>query len=526
MEFSSLIPALLILLTVLPHASAAQSPENRIIINADLGKHQISRHIYGHFSEHLGRCIYGGYWVGENSSIPNVRGIRTDVVKALRDIGIPNLRWPGGCFADTYHWKDGIGPRNKRPSIVNVHWGGVTEDNSFGTHEFMDLCEQLGCEPYICGNVGSGTIQEMADWIEYLTSDAQSPMTRLRKQNGRQQPWKVRFWGIGNESWGCGGTMTPEYYSNQLRQYATYCRDYGDNRLFKIACGPSDDNYHWTEVIMSEWAKTPAWLRGYMNGLSLHYYTVCHDWSHKGSATEFDESEWFLTLSKTLRMDEFITKHSVIMDKYDPDQRIALVVDEWGNWHDVEPGTNPGFLYQQNTLRDAMVAAVNLDIFNKHCDRVKMANIAQTINVLQAMILTKGSEMVLTPSYYVFKMYKVHHDATYLPLEIQCEPYKYEQNAIPAISASASKDDRGLIHITLSNLNPKKALVVRCEIRGATPIRFQHGQIISGESINSFNDFGQPEQVSIKNFDHVQIQNQAVFIHLPPKSIVMVELGS
>ncbi len=523
MEISAILSAIILMSTLLFKASTAQALENRIIINADLGKHQISKHIYGHFSEHLGRCIYDGFWVGEKSSIPNIRGIRTDVVKALREIGIPNLRWPGGCFADMYHWMDGIGPRTKRPSIVNVHWGGVTEDNSFGTHEFMDLCEQLGCEPYICGNVGSGSVQEMAQWIEYLTSNAQSPMTRLRKQNGREQPWKVTFWGIGNENWGCGGTMTPEYYSNLLRQFATYCRDYGENRLFKIACGPSDDNYQWTEVIMSEWSKTPSWLRGYMNGLSLHYYTVCHDWNRKGSATEFDESDWFLTLSKTLKMDTYITNHSLIMDKYDPERRIALVVDEWGNWHDVEPGTNPGFLYQQNTLRDAMVAAVNLDIFNKHCARVKMANIAQTINVLQAMILTRGREIVLTPSYYVFKMYKVHHDATLLPLEIACDKYSYQGHSIPAISASASKDAHGFIHITLSNLNPVKPLDIQCEIRGVDKIVFERGQIISGDQINSFNDFSQPEQVTIKSFDNVEIKDRELLIHLPAKSIVMVE---
>lgn len=524
MELPIILLTLILIIGMLIQTGDAQQIENKIIINADLGKHQISKHIYGHFSEHLGRCIYGGYWVGEDSDIPNTRGIRNDVVKALRAMGIPNLRWPGGCFADTYHWMDGIGPRDKRPAIVNVHWGGVTEDNSFGTHEFMDLCEQLNCEPVICGNVGSGTVQEMASWIEYLTSDAQSPMTNLRRQHGRELPWQVKYWGIGNENWGCGGSMTAEYYSNQLRQYATYCRNYGDNRIFKIACGPNVDDYHWTEVLMSEWHKGPVWARGYMNGLSLHYYTLCHDWSKKGSAIDFDKGEWFTTLSKTLKMDELITKHSAIMDKYDPEKRIALVVDEWGNWHDVEPGTNPGFLYQQNTLRDALVAAVNLDIFNKHCDRVKMANIAQTINVLQAMILTKEKELVLTPSYYVFKMYKVHHDAINLPIDISCENYTNENNSIPAVSASASKNEAGSIHITMSNLHPDKDLKIQCDVRGSGKIAFKRGQIISGEKINSYNDFGKPEQVTIKSFSDVKIKDNILSIQLPAKSVVMVEL--
>ncbi|MDZ7291968.1 MAG: alpha-N-arabinofuranosidase [candidate division KSB1 bacterium] len=484
------------------------------------GKERISRHIYGHFSEHLGRCIYGGIWVGENSPIPNTRGIRNDIVKALREINIPNLRWPGGCFADEYHWKDGIGPREQRPKMINTHWGGVTEDNSFGTHEFMDLCEQLGCEPVICGNVGSGTVQEMSQWVEYLTSDNISPMTELRKQNGREKPWRVKFWGIGNETWGCGGNMRPEYYADVMRRYSTYCRNYGDNRLYKIACGPYDVNYEWTEVLMRD----PA-TRRMMHGLSLHYYTVCHDWNNKGSATNFNESEWFLTMSKTLRMEEFITKHAAIMDKYDPEKRIGLIVDEWGNWHDVEPGTNPAFLYQQNTLRDALVAAINLNIFNNHCDRVRMANIAQTINVLQAMILTQDEKMVLTPSYYVFKMFKVHHEATLLPVTLQSENYVLESGgAIPALNASASRDALGRLHISVCNLNPNKSVQLECELSGADKIKSVSGEIITAERMNAYNDFGKTEAVNIQPFKKFTLKQNNLSIELPAKAIVMLEL--
>ena len=296
--------------------------------------------------------------------------------------------------------------------------------------------------------------------MEYVTSDAISPMTELRKKNGREKPWKVKFWGIGNESWGCGGNMEPEFYDDQMRRYSTYCRNFGENKLYKIACGANSEDYNWTDVLMRDRGN-----RRMMQGLSLHYYTVCHEWSEKGSAIIFDESEWFLTLSKTLKMDELIRKHSTIMDKYDPDKRIGLMVDEWGNWHDVEPGTNPGFLYQQNTLRDALVASVNLNIFNNHCDRVKMANIAQTVNVLQAMILTKEEQMVLTPSYYVFKMFKVHQDATLLPTSLQCEDYTFEKQGIPTISTSASKDENGIIHVSISNLNPNKEIELVCELR-------------------------------------------------------------
>jgi alpha-N-arabinofuranosidase len=337
--------------------TSKKQPANNLVIHADRGGSQISRHIYGHFAEHLGRCIYDGVWVGPESKIPNVRGIRTDIVEALRKIRIPVLRWPGGCFADEYHWRDGVGPVDSRPRLVNTHWGGVIETNRFGTHEFMDLCEQLGCEPYICGNVGSGTVREMQDWVEYLTFNGRTAMADLRRAHGREKAWPVRFWGVGNESWGCGGNMRPEFYADQFRRYATYCRNLGGNKLYKIACGAHDVDYNWTEVLMREAAK-------YMDGLSLHYYVSPETWEHKGSATRFDESEWFAIMKKILLLDGMIANHSKIMDRFDPERRVGLIIDEWGAWYDVEPGTNPGFLYQQNTLRDALVAGTALNILN------------------------------------------------------------------------------------------------------------------------------------------------------------------
>lgn len=496
------------------------SAQNKIVVNTDLEKETISKHIYGHFSEHLGHCIYGGYWVGEDSSIPNSQGIRNDVVSALKEIGIPNLRWPGGCFADEYHWMDGIGPGNQRPTMINTHWGGVTEDNSFGTHEFLELCNQLECEPVICGNLGSGSVQEMSQWVEYLNSGNVSPMTDLRKANGREEPWGVKYWGVGNESWGCGGSMTAEFYADQMRRYSTFTKNYGDNRLYKVACGPNVDDYHWMETLMKNGNPGRSF-----QGISLHYYTVCHDWSKKGSATVFDENEYFMTMKKTLFMDELLRKHINIMDKYDTQNRVGLIVDEWGNWHDVEPGTNPGFLYQQNTLRDALVASVNLDLFNKYCRRVKMANIAQTVNVLQAMILTKDNQMVRTPSFYVFKMYKVHHDATLLPSDIVSENYSLNEESVPAISATASKAVDGKIHVTISNLNPNKALEVSCELRGTEKVTFVNGSIVTGEKINSYNDFGKKEEVTLAKFDKVKVNGNQLTVSIPSKSVVLVELN-
>jgi alpha-N-arabinofuranosidase len=489
---------------------------NRLVVNADLGKAQINKNIYGHFSEHLGRCIYGGFWVGKDSNIPNTRGIRNDIVEALREAKIPVLRWPGGCFADEYHWQDGIGPYEDRPSMVNTHWGGVTENNHFGTHEFLDLCEQLDCEPYVCGNVGSGTVREMQQWIEYITFDRQSPMADLRRANGREEPWVIRFWGVGNENWGCGGNMRPEFYADQYRRYATYCRNFGHSTLYKIACGAPDANYNWTEVLMREAGR-------FMDGLSLHYYTVTHTWAAKGSATQFDEGEWFTTLKKALMIDEIVTNHSTIMDRYDPEKRVGLLVDEWGTWYDVEPGTAPGFLYQQNSLRDALVAGVTLNIFNSHCERVAMANIAQTINVLQAMILTEDDEMVLTPTYHAFEMYKVHQGATLLPIDVDCAAYEHGDESIPTLSASASRDDESKVHLSLCNLDPGHAASVSCELRGMAPTGAS-GCVLTAEVINAHNTFDQPEVVKPATFEGAILTDNTLLLDIPAKSIVVLEI--
>lgn len=499
--------------------------QNIITLYPDSAKEQISRHIYGHFAEHLGRCIYEGIWVGPDSPIPNTRGIRNDVVKALRDIKVPNVRWPGGCFADTYHWMDGVGDPSQRKKIVNTNWGGVTEDNSFGTHEFMDLCEQLECEPVICGNIGSGTVQEMADWVEYLTSDAESPMTELRKKNGREKPWKVKYFGIGNETWGCGGNMTVEFYSNELRKYSNFVKNYGDNVLYKIASGSNDKDYPWTEHLVDQWAnKTQGYLKGYMSGISLHYYTICNNWDIKGSATDFSKEEWGNTFFKTKMMDEFVKGHSDVLDKYDPENKIGLIIDEWGNWFEVEPGTNPGFLYQQNTLRDALVASINLDIFNNNCTRVKMANIAQMINVLQSVILTKKEKLVLTPTYYVFKMFTVHHDATLIPSVVKSDNFVIGDNTIPSISGSASVDKDGKVHITVTNADPDMSKEVKIELDGEKSYKFVRGEIITGKELNSLNDFDKSEEVNIKEFKNVKVNGKNIEIKMPSKSVVMIEL--
>lgn len=486
--------------------------QNKIIVHADKPGAKIDKAVYGHFAEHLGHCIYGGIYVGEQSDIPNTDGFRLDVVGALKDLKVPLVRWPGGCFADTYHWKDGIGPKADRPSIVNVHWGGVTEDNSFGTHEFLNFCELIGADAYVNLNVGSGTVQEGAEWIEYVTSSNDSPMTKLRKQNGREKPWNVKYWAVGNETWGCGGNMRPEYYADLYRQYASFMRAPG---IYKIASGANVEDYHWTEVLMREATRQ-------MHGLSLHYYTVPRDWNRKGSATQFNDSVWFVTLQKTLKMEELVTRHSEIMDKYDPAKRVGLLVDEWGTWYDVEPGTNPGFLYQQNTLRDALVAGINLNIFNNHADRVRMSNIAQMINVLQSVILTKDKEMVLTPTYYVFKMYNVHQEAKMLPVKVTSAAYTQGAKSIDAINASASMKD-GVVSITLCNLDPVKSQDISFDIQG---LKFTSvsGKIVTANKINAYNDFGKKEEVTLADFKNAKLKNGQIEAAIPAKSVVLIQL--
>ena len=499
-------------------AQAKISEPNKatLVIRSDQPKGIINRNIQGQFAEHLGRLIYEGLWVGEGSPIQNTRGLRNDVVGALKELRIPVLRWPGGCFADEYHWRDGIGPRDKRPMRPNASWGGQ-DTNAFGTHEFMDLCEMLGAEPYINGNLGSGTPQEMMEWIEYMTSDSESTLARLRRQNGRDKPWKVPYFAAGNESWGCGGEMRPEYYADEYRRYATFIKDYSGNHIQKLAVGSHDDYYTWTEVLMAQAARQ-------MQGLSLHYYTLpTSNWQRKGSATQFEEKEWHATIVRTLRIDEFIEKHSAIMDKYDPQKRVGLMVDEWGTWYDPEPGKNMGALYQQNTLRDAVVAAINLNIFNKHSDRVQMANIAQMVNVLQAMVLTDKEKMVLTPTYYVFKMYKVHQGATLIPSDLSAPEYKVDQASVPSVSASASRDKDGRLHLSIVNLDPNRSAEITTKVAGST-VRDITGEVLTASMMNAMNTFENPNAVKPTPFSSYKIQDSQVILRIPPKSVVVLEL--
>ncbi len=482
----------------------------------------INKNIYGQFTEHLGRGIYEGLWVGEDSKIPNTRGWRNDVIGALKEIRVPLVRWPGGCFADEYHWREGIGPRDKRPVRVNTNWGGVLEDNAVGTHEFFDLVEILGAEAYVNGNLGTGTAQEMADWMEYMTSESKSTLAELRRKNGRDKPFRVHYFAIGNESWGCGGNMTPEFYTHLYKQYASFLKTPKDNTPILIASGGHTDDTSWADHLTAN--VKPNWaLR--MEAVSFHYYTLpTGDWKVKGAALGFPEAEWMSTMVNTLKMDQFIINNKKVMDKNDPEKKVGFYVDEWGTWYDVTGDDDPGFLYQQNSLRDAIVAALNFNIFHKHADRVHMSIIAQMVNVLQAMILTDKEKMILTPTYHVFKMYVPFQDATSLPLELKDVPqYTLGKASVPAVSATAARAKDGKIYLALVNANPHKAETVDINLAGVK-INAVQGQVLTASAMDAHNTFAAPNNIQPKTYT-ANAKSGKLTLELPAKSVLVVAVN-
>jgi alpha-N-arabinofuranosidase len=503
------------------HAAPAPAPVNaQLTIRADAAGATIDANIYGQFMEHLGRNVYEGIWVGESSTIPNTRGFRNDTLAALKKLKVPVLRWPGGCFADEYHWRDGIGARDQRPHRVNTFWGGVIEPNEFGTHEFFELAEMLGAKTYLAVNVGSGTVEEMSQWVEYITSPSQSALANERRKNGRDKPWKLDYIGVGNEPWGCGGDMRAEYYADEYKKYALNIKTPADNRPIEVASGPYGDGYDWTEVVMKNAVRQ-------MGAYSLHYYTLpsgSFETKNKGPALSFTEADWIITLKHTLAIDEMVKKHSAIMDKHDPQKKVALYVDEWGTWYDVEPGTNPGFLFQQNTMRDAVVAALNLNVFHQHAERVRMTNIAQMINVLQAMILTDKEKMLLTPTYHVFEMYKPFQNATLLPTALTTPDYKLGEVAIPAVSTSAARGANGEVVVSLVNTDPNKPARVTVKVSGAQAKKLT-ARILTTGAMNAHNTFEKPEAVTPATFVGGKLRGDSWIFDLPAKSVVVATLN-
>jgi len=512
---------------VVSGASAPLANAQKVELSVDASKSgpKIDRNIFGQFAEHLGHGIYEGIWVGPDSTIPNTRGIRNDVVQALRAIRVPNVRWPGGCFADEYHWRNGIG--NPRTVTLNPNWGGVIEPNSVGTHEFMDFLDQIGAEAYVSVNVGSGTPREAAEWLEYLTTAQPTTLAKERSANGHPGPYKIGFLGIGNESWDCGGNMTPDYYLSQLKIYSRFVRNFNPaqqdkQQMLKIAVGPGGGETRWTEwteTIMKAYQQhTWSWD---INGLSMHSYTV-GKWPPSYASENFGETEYSQFLKFTLAMDDLVTKHSAIMDKYDPEKKVALVVDEWGAWYAPLPGSNPGFLVQQNSLRDAILAALNLNIFARHADRVRMANIAQMINVLQAMILTDKEKMVLTPTYYVYKMYVPFQDSTFVPVTFDAGTHTHGDITLPRVDAIAAKDATGKLWLAITNIDPDRVVEIEANLAGITA-KSAMGETLTAPKVDSVNTFGAPNTVMPKSVP-ANIQGGKLVVKLDPKSVTVISV--
>jgi len=500
-------------------AGAFAAEKVEVVIDAQKPGPVINKNVYGQFAEHLGAGIYGGLWVGPDSRIPNTKGWRNDVVGALKNLKVPVVRWPGGCFADEYHWREGIGPRANRPVKVNTNWGGVEETNAVGTHEFFDLAEMLGVETYVNGNLGTGSAQEMAEWLEYMTGEGKSTLADLRRKNGREKPFKVDYFTIGNEAWGCGGNMSPEFYTNLYKQYAAFLKAPAHNTPKLVASGGTVGHEEWTEYLSAN--VKPQWsLR--MDAISFHFYTLpTNEWKVKGMATNFPEKEWISTFKQTWRMDGFIADAKKTLDKNDPEKKVGFYVDEWGTWYDVEPGTNTGFLYQQNSLRDALVAAINFNIFHKYADRVHMTNIAQMVNVLQAMILTKDDKMILTPTYYAFDLYKPFQDATSLPTNINYNTtYTLGDVSVPGVSASAARGKDGKLYLALVNTNPREVVEVAVNVAGAK-VSSAKGRILTSPFMDAHNTFEKPDAIKPAPFS-TPAKNGKLSVELPAKSVVVV----
>ena len=507
-----------LLSTAIIAAAALGANADNITVNLhpEQATDTVSRMIYGQFAEHLGACVYEGIWVGEDSPIPNTNGYRNDALQAMRDLKVPVLRWPGGCFADDYHWRDGIGDPAKRPTLINNNWGGTQEDNSFGTHEFFNLCEMLGIEPYLSVNIGSGTVQEAAQWIEYVTAP-NGPVARERQANGRQEPWKLKFVGIGNESWGCGGNMTPEFYSDNYRRYSTYMRNQPGNRLYRIASGANAGDQNWTDVVMRN-------VGHQMDGLSLHYYSV-DNWGDKGSATQFDNDDYYQTIGSTLQMEPLLNNHTAIMDRYDPKKHIGLMVDEWGTWFNEEPGSTPGHLLQQNTMRDAIVAALNFNIFHNHADRVRMTNIAQLANVLQTMWYTKGEKFFVSPTYHVFRMYTPHQDALNIPLDFTTAYHKDRKGRmIPELSATCTQAKDGSVTISMANPLLDKSHKVTIPMAAFKGYKVANAEILTAPDVHAMNTFENPDNVKPVAFKGATMKNGTLTVDMPQLSVVSITL--
>ena len=532
MSFATMLVAAALTCTT----ASAQQASVKVTVAANGTGPRIDRNIFGQFAENLGTGIYEGVWVGENSPIPNVRGMRTDVVTALKALKVPSVRWPGGCFADEYHWRDGVGPRAKRAVTVNGSWGNALEKNDFGTDEFFDFIRQIGSNAYISVNMGSGSVKEAADWMAYMTADPRTTAGAERAANGHREPYAVKFLGIGNESWSCGGAYTPDYYVDEMKRYARFVRNLnlkqngtdnpaggsvaGSDPMQRIAVGPGGPGTEYTEAVMRAW-KGHDWAWN-IEGLSMHNYTWVA-WPPSYASTGFGEREYATLVKDTLKMEDMIRIHSAVMDKYDPDKKVPLVIDEWGVWLKKLPGSRDGFLHQQNSIRDAIIASINLNMFTRHADRVRMTAIAQMVNVLQAMILTDGPKMVLTPTYHLFKMYVPFQDATRLPISFDAGTYRFGDVVLPRVDAIAARGKDGKLWIALTNVDPNQPARIAARIDGIRA-RAASGTVLTADRVDAINSYDAPDAVSPRPIS-ARVDAGQVSVTLPPKSVTVLSIA-
>ena len=475
----------------------------------------ISPMLYGHFAEHLGRCIYEGLWVGEDSAIANTRGIRTDTVDALRKLQAPVIRWPGGCFADDYHWRDGVGPRDERPRRLNVWWHDE-ESNEFGTHEFIDLCRQVGAAPYICLNVGSGTPEEAAAWVEYCNCSANTARAQERGLNGCPEPFAVRYWGVGNENWGCGGRFSPDDYAREYRRFACYLRGRSATPIELVACGHT--GHEWNRKFLD----TLADLR-MLDHLSVHRYYHC------GDAVDFSDTEYYNLFPRALQVEADVVEAATAIALYNRTGRhVGVIVDEWGVWHPEARGDSG--LYQRNTLRDALAAAAVFDVFNRHADKLTMANIAQTINVLQCLCQTDGAAMWLTPTCHAFDLYRPHMGNASVRLDLDDVPTVAaraadgREVALPVVSASASIDDAHRTAVlTFQNLHLAEPCDLRVRLRGGSVTKAS-ARILTASDVRDHNGPDAPRKVRPKRLK-LDARTTTLRIDAPPHALVSVKMG-
>lgn len=504
------------------------------VVRADAPGAVIERDLFGQFAEHLGTGIYGGVWVGPDSSIPNVRGIRSDVVAALRELRVPFVRWPGGCYAEEYHWRNGVGPVSARRRTLNYSWGNVVEPNTFGTHEFMDFIDQIGAEAYVNVNVATGSAEEAADWFEYMTSSQPTDLALARQANGRAAPWKIKYLGIGNESWACGGAMTAQAYIDRMKTFAQFTRNLNPDQngpvrfirspdaMRRIAVGPRDgDDAAWTEALMEAWSKRDKNSWG-LEAIQLHHYTSgpAGVWRDPGSG--FSEHDYAITLKNTVAVDKAITDQSAIMDRYDPDRQVALSIDEFGIWLAGAPGTNGMFLQQENSLRDGIVASIYLNTFARHADRVRIAAIAQMVNVLQAMLLTDGDRMVRTPTYWVYRMYRPFQNARVLPLEMDGGSWVSGDVSLKQVDGLAARAEDGSILVALTNFDPGKPFTVSARVTGERPGTVT-GETLTGPAIDSVNSFASSDTVRPHPIT-ATVREGRLQVVLPPRSVTVLRL--